>query len=487
MFTLTEDQINAQQNRLHEMGIRLAGSPRWKSLCETIEDPHERSTMGLLLQNQFNALASADASQLHIVSEGLTQLLRDHGITETTRIINVGNFDKVAFPMIRAVFPNLIANDLVSVQPMTGPVGLVFFMDYLMGTTKGNQTAGTAYFDSRTGPASGQQYYSSAVVPNESLVDDGALTEFSANLGHTPVRPGTLSGSYFDGTNTQTFTDDGNGGLIGSDITAATSSINYATGQLRITSTAGAAAVPVTVTYEYDTEANSDIPEVNIQITSSPVVAQTRKLRANWSVEAAQNAAAQYGINTEQEVTAVMAEIIKMDIDQEVINDLYNFAQAGLAQWDKAVPPGIGYAEHKLSVYSTLLANSNQVYSATKRGETTWIVAGVDACTVFEDHPRFERSASAGLQKNSGIMKVGTLGPWTIYKNPFFPSAKWVMGLKGNSFLDSGYVYAPFVPFFQTPTVILDDFKGRKGTGTQYGKKPINARFYAQGEILNAS
>jgi hypothetical protein len=244
---------------------------------------------------------------------------------------------------------------------------------------------------------------------------------------------------------------------------------------------------PITVTYEYDTEANADIPQIDLQLTSAPVVALVRKLRSRWSLESAQNLNALHGIDAEAELVGVMAEVVKLEIDREVINDVFNYAQAGNVQWDKAVPAGISYTEHKLSYVDALIQNSNQVFAATSRGQTNWMVCGIGVCNVIESLPTFSPDAGAlSTQSNTGVVKIGTLNNrWTVYKDPFLPTAKWVTGFKGGQFLDAGYVYSPYIPLYTTPTVILDDFMGRKGIGTQYGKKAINSRFYATGEVLN--
>lgn len=477
MFLPQMNDQSAAHQELRQIGEMLADTPRWSPYCEGLSGM-ERSFTAVLLENQLTHLRQ---------------------MNEVTKILQIGNFDKYAFPLVRAIYPNLAANELVSVQPMAGPVSLVFYMDYLYGTSKGNISSGLAAFDSRVGP-NNTEFYSGDVVPLETPLrssgstdtDDFVAVLSALTAGGTPrfvpIRPGTVSITYNE-TSTGTAraaTDDGNGNLIG---TGTTGTINYTTGVLTMRATSNAVDdSTVQVSYRYDTEANDNIPELEFQLTASPVVALVRKIKARWSLEAAQNLNALHGMDAEAELVGSMAEVVKFEIDREIINDIYNFASAGEVAWDKSVPAGISYTEHKLSFIDALIDASNMIFSATRRGQANWVVAGVGVCNIIESLPTFAPAPGAlNTQSATGIVKLGTLnGRWTIFKDPFLPSAKFIVGFKGTSFLDAGYVYTPYIPLYATPTIILDDFVGRKGLATQYGKKPINAKFYAKGVVLNA-
>jgi hypothetical protein len=475
---LPNPEADRAQQGLRRVGHRLADT-RWKDLCEGLTGDR-RAWTAILLENQYGYVM-ANRPQFSLMSEGANGVL-----TETTKLVNIGGWDKAAFGVIRAAAPNFVVNDIATVQPMTVPVTLVFYLDFLMGTTKGNQTSGTAIMDARTGPAN-TKYYSSAVVPQEAFAASGDPT---GNLAFTPVRPGTVTGSYThtSGATTVTFTDDGNGNLVSSNADLLASTITYSNGNFAVNSTANVDANSLKFTYEYDTEANTNIPEINIQITGAPVAAVQRKMKSQYSMEAAQNLQALHGIDAQTELMGVMSDILKFEVDREVIDDLFNFAQAGNVQWDKTVPAGIGWAEHKLSFEDSLIANSNQVFSATRRVHPNWAVAGTDVCTVIESLPKFEAVAGGlSTQGTAGVVKIGTLGSrWTLYKDPYFTSAaKWVIGFKGTSLYDAGYIYAPYVPLYMTNPITLEDFMTRQGVGTQYGKKAVNSKFYATGEVLN--
>ena len=473
-------------DKLRVLGERLADSPKWKKMCEGLNGL-QRSWTAILLENQSRWNA-----------QNRPQLSMQGGeLNETTKLLNIGQFDKFAFPIIRAIYPTLIANEIVSVQPMSGPTSLVFYLDYLIGTTKGNQALGSTFFDARTGPIN-SEFYSSATVPqltlNNTAADPTVVNAFvspaTANsfTGQLPIKPGTFSGTVVltSGSVVVPFTDDGNGSLIGSAITAG-STINYTTGAISLDIASAANASSMVVSYDFDAEASTSIPMIDLQLTSSSVTAEVRKLKANWSLEAAQNLQALHGLDAEAELVGVLAEVIKYEIDRQVINDLFNFAGAGNVLWDKATPANISYAEHKLTLADAWIQGSQLIFQATKRGQGNFAVIGTSVANVIESHPQFKPESNAyNTQSNTGIVKLGKfLGRFDVYKDPNFPVDKWVMGYKGNSFMDAGYVFSPYIPLVTTPTVVLDDFLGRKGAMTQYGVKAINNKFYSTGQILN--
>lgn len=474
MANLSEEKAD----KLKAVGERLAESARWAPYMKDLNGI-DRVWTAILLENQARHMASTRP-----------QLSVSGGLNETTKLLNVGSFDKFAFPLIRAIYPKLIANEIVSVQPMSGPTSLVFYLDYILGSTKGNQASGSTFFSSRTGPVN-SEYYSGGTVPQLSLVNtnaDPTVVSSGAFTGPLPIKPGTFSGTVTVSSSTVAFADDGNGYLIGTGVTAGSNStINYTTGAISLDVASAATASTMVVTYDFDSETSSSIPMIDLQLTSSSVTAEVRKLKANWSLEASQNLQALHGMDAEAELVGVLAEVIKYEIDRQVINDLYNFAGAGSVVWDKATPANISYAEHKLTLADAFIQGSQLIYSATKRGQGNFAVIGTSVANVIESHPQFKPESGAfDTQSNTGIVKMGNfLGRFTLYKDPNFPVDKWVMGYKGNNFMDAGYAYCPYVPLITTPTVVLDDFLGRKGAMTQYGVKTINNKMYSTGQIIN--
>jgi hypothetical protein len=418
-------------------------------------------------------------------------------LDETLRAISIGDFQKYAFPLVRAIFPELVAQQLVSVQPMLGPTSLVFYLDFVYGTTKGNVTRGQRVFDSvALGP--NNPYYSSPLIEGETIgTGTGAQVHYVPSLSFTPVRAGSVS--ITDGT--QIVTDDGNGNLTG-DVGAGNNTVNYVTGAIDVDfAVAPGVGQPITCSYEYDMEAQSNIPEIDLILTSSPVVARPRKLKARWSLESAFNLRSLHGLEAEVELTSAVGAEIRFEIDREIIGDLrnavpsYNFAPA----WSKSkmfkdtdsfntatgAADTVGYTEHLLSMVNQFVVAGNKIFASTGRATGQWLVIGLHVADIIETLPGFVATPGMPNGLVKGVYMAGTLnGRFAIFKDPFYASNEWLMGYKGSTFLEAGYIYAPYIPLYTTPMIVLDDFVGRKGMATQYGKKMVNPRFYSKGMIV---
>lgn len=450
-------EFNGQINEFERLAQLNENAPYMKGL-----KGHKRNVTAALLENQRKHFKQ---------------------FSEMTKLLNIGHVDKVTFPTIRAVYPNLIANDLVSVQPMTGPVGLAFYLDIIYGSNKGSISAGTTAFDARTGPY-GDESYAGDAVNTEALSLSG--DDISDTLEYVPVRPGTVTVNFtLAGTGAVTATDNGNGGFIFSAGSSYTASINYTTGVISIAHASAISAA--TVTYRYDSEASDLIGQVDLQLTSVPITATPWKLRSRISWEALTQMESVHGMSAAQEVATAMVETLKHGTDRKIINDLIQHAGAGSVVWDKTVPFGVSYTEHKKSIVDAFSAANNLVFRATKRGNTNWIVAGVAVCDVVETLENFVPAMSLNeISSNTGVQFIGTLaGRWRVYKDPFITSNTWVQGYKGNKLTDAGYAYCPWIPVFTSPEIMLDDLIRRQAMATMYGSKVLNARFYVTGSIVN--
>lgn len=450
---------------------------KWKADVDGLEGV-DRTFTALMLENTQKYLSGE-------AGVGNTQL------NETIRATNVGNFDRFAFPLVRAVYPNLIAQDLVSVQPMDGPVGMIFYFDILYGSTKGSAKAGTPVFSSLSGHP-GTDTYSTSTVDTEVVATttgdwDSSGGDGTATLSWTPVIPGTVT--ITDGT--RVAVDDGNGGFTGDVLQG---DINYSTGAIgAVTGFQFSGVVPsgstVTASYEYDNEANSQVPEIDFQLTSSPVVAQVSKLRTRYSLEAAQNLRNLHGLSAETELVVALAQEIRFEIDRGIIKDVNAFAEAETVSWTLDPAASVSWTEHKLSFVDQLIRGSNNIFELTRRGSPNWVVMGLEVSTVVESLPGFQPSDQ--MSTPTGVIYAGTLnGRWRMYKDPYnidgtADQKNFLIGYKGGTFLESGFVYAPYIPFYTTPTVVLDDFVARKGMATQYGKKKINGKFYCPGTVTD--
>jgi len=360
---------------------------------------------------------------------------------------------------------------------MNGPVSLVFYLDFTYGQSKGSINQGESVFSSVTGPSS-NMFYSSEDIEGE-VIGVGAATVFSAVASYLPVVPGSfkVTADTIEGV------DNGSGTISGTGISSGT--INYATGAIAITySNPVSAGVYVTIDYRTDFEARGEnIGQIDINLTSSPVVARARALRGRWSLIAAQNLQSQFGLNADVEATTAIAETIKQEIDREIIRDLQVHALSGTITFSKTPPsPELSFTEHKLNLEDKFVDGSNLVFRATKRALTNWIVGGTDVTGIVQTLPGFRAES---LPSGSGVRRIGQYKQWAIYSDPFMTPGDYVMGYKGTSFFEAGYVYASYIPFVTTPTVTLDDLVSRKGMITQYGKKVVNGRFFTLGLVTS--
>lgn len=440
---------------------RYLAEDRWADYCNDPEIPVVEDTtrygLACLLENLDRFIQNLD---------------------ETTRATSIGDFQKYAFPLVRAIFPELVANSLVSVQPMLGPTSLIFYLDFVYATNKGSVRRGdTAFSSIARGPSNPS--YTSPNIDEESVgTGDGATQAFTANLSFTPVVPGSVV--ITDGVST--VTDDGAGGVTGD---ASAGSVNYANGAVSVTfNTAPASGVALTVSYSYDMEANPLLPEMDLVLQSTPVVARPRKLKTKWSLEAAFNLRSLHGLEAEVELTSATGSEIRFEIDREVILDLRKLAGSGSVFWNKDLPSGVSYTEQKLSIVDAFVTGSNLIHKSTGRGTATWLLGGEGVANVVETLPGFVPTPGLPNGLVKGVYRAGRLnGRWDFFKDPFYADSAFLMGYKGQSFLEAGYVYAPYIPLYTTPTIVLDDFIGRKGLATQYGKKSVNPLFYVTGEI----
>lgn len=455
------------------LGDVLSESHSWRPYVEGIENDFLRRSTAIVLENTKKYM---------------------EGLDETTRAISIGDFQKYAYPLVRAIYPELGSHNWVSVQPMLGPVSQVFYMDFIYGSSKGNISRGQKVFDS-VGLGPNNSNYSSPLVEGETVgTGTGSQTQFTPNLSYTPVRAGSLS--ITDGVST--VTDDGNGNLVGD----GTGTVNYDTGAVDVTfANAPASAAAVTGTYEYDMEGNSNIPEIDLVLTSSPVVARPRKMRTRWSLESAFNLRSLHGLEAEVELTSTLGANMRVEIDREILDDLtkavpsYNLAPA----WSKSKvfkdsdgygaatgsADTVGYTEHLLSIVNQFVVAGNKIFGSTGRATGQWIVMGLSVADVVETLPGFVPVPGMPNGVTKGLYLCGTLnGRWSMWKNPFYVSNQWLMGYKGSSFLEAGYVYSPYIPLYTTPMIVLDDFVGRKGIASQYGKKMVNPRFYSRGQVV---
>lgn len=454
-------------------GLDLAESKRWKDYSVAIREGYKEKNKKSIPENILATTATLLENTYQYASR----------MDETTRAVNLGTFIDYGFDVISATVPNLIAHDIVSVQPMNAKHGAIFYLQYLYGNNKGSIAQGTAFNTPFTGQ-DGQFNFSNDVVDGESAgIGDGSKTTFSTTLGYTPVR----AGSVLISAGSVSATDDGEGAITG---TGLTGTVNYTTGEISLTfSSAPASDTTVSVHYRYDMDqTTTGFSQVDLDLASISLEAFPRKLRARWLLDAGFELQKMKGIDAESELVTAMSNEIKFEIDGELLKELYAKAAHTGFTWDCQNPNySLSYMEYKRTIIDLFTEMSNKIFTSTKRVGANFIVAGVNVCNIIETLPEFQAD-NLGTKTINGPHLIGTLSnKWKVYKNPFYNDDNFVLGYKGNSWLDAGFVYAPYMPLYATPTQVLDDFIFRKGLATSYGQVMINNKLYAKGSIKNFS
>jgi len=462
---------------------------KWHRLTRSIKEPYRKFCVSRLLENEMDHL-------IYLANAGST----------TTG--DAGYYTKHVFPVVRRVWPFLISNEIVSVQPMNAPVGAVSYFKVKYGTEKGATTKGTEMI------ANFDMYYSSETISNEAVgttpAGGGGDLTYSASLDFTPVKKATDAGAagpiitvVTNETSPRTirYTDaNGSGTLVG-DAVGASGSINYTNGAFAmvIPSLTSQKVGVVTAFYEYNSELNTAVPEVDVAVEIAEVRARSRKLKAVWSTESAEDLRALHGIDVESELVAGVSSQIGLEVDREIINDIYTHVDAVVKyNWDRTVPSGISDIDHIRSILTVLSTASNAIHKRTLRSPANWIVTSPDVAALFDQfatHQLFrpavgsvpETGVPVTPPRRPGIYFAGTLqSKWAVYVDPYFTSTKVLLGLKGDYWMDAGYVYAPYIPIQMTPTFMdPTDFGLKKGLRTRYATKLIYTEYYALVTVLN--
>jgi hypothetical protein len=267
-------------------------------------------------------------------------------------------------------------------------------------------------------------------------------------------------------------------------------SLDGYTGSTFSSSTAADNAFTATYRIYKNLEFEDRIGEVSFDLLSVTVSVTERKLRAQWSPEMAQDVAAFHNIDAEAELTALLSEQVAAEIDREILRDLRKAAAWNLRWdyngWKRLGSNAVPYTQKdwNQTLITAINQISAQIHKSTLRGGANWIVVSSEVSAIFDDLEYFHVSNAAPEQDqyNMGIERVGTLaGRYQVYRDPYFPANQVLLGHKGTSLLDTGYIYAPYVPLQLTPTMYNPfNFTPIKGIMTRYAKKVVNNRFYGR-------
>ena len=517
---------------------RLSGKWEKSGLLEGISNDTDKANMSIMLENQAK------------------QLVVEANTTGTGASFTPGTGEQyaaVALPLVRKVFGQIAAKEFVSVQPMSLPAGLVFYLDFQYGTTKkpftdgdsmygtptehfGNTNEGGLYGAGRFGYSTNEfsssvnsvtvyssswdevnfdDNYSASVARNEIKHVRIPSASISANMDPDAVRAFVASsGSILEARQLQAFTR-----TVGAD------------NDVRFYFTGSAAEIKDGNTYVFhyskktadnargdfeDGAAYSDqagaagqsisIPEIDVQLRSETIAAKTRKLKAQWTPEFSQDLNAFHSLDAEAELTNILSEYISLEIDLEILDMLIeNVPTSQVANWSARVgeeinAAGTGFDSNTNGVYYTQMSwfqtlgiklqkISNLIHQKTLRGGANFMVVSPTVATVLESIPGFAADTDGDVTKANyafGVQKIGALNSrYKVYKNPYMTESTILMGFRGNQFLESGAVYAPYIPLIMTPLVYdPNTFTPRKGIMTRYAKKMVRPEFY--GKVLVA-
>ena len=411
--------------------------------------PEEASKLAILLHNTQSMLQRTD---------------------EATQPADVQNFKKQALALVSAVIPNLIAEELVTVQPLQLKVGQIFFLKYIYGSNKGGVRAGQVAFD-RYGRPTNEINYSSEIVEGEEFATgNNSKTKFEGNLAYIRVR-------HINAIDGKAVTEGDNGAISGQGFT----------GKLEVTFTqAPGDGHVIEVDYEFDLESvlPNTIPEVQLELSETTLKARPRKLKTLYSFDAGQDLMRQQGVDIDESLLEAAVNSIRAEIDAEIINDLW--VQAGLTstwsnKWDKS--SGLSKREYNMTFIDEITAAGNAMFEVTRRCQPNFLVVGRLAADALDSigAPRFQAVANVG---GTGAFFAGMLdGRIRVYKNPYFQANQYLLGYRGDTLIDAGYVYAPYLPIMTTNLLMMEDFVGRRGYATSYAKKMLQPQLYIKGTV----
>ena len=471
---LLKESSNPQERLMAETRGLVS---KWEKtgLLEGISTDTEKSGMSILLENQ--------AKQL---------------IDEATRTGTSSGSEEwsgVALQLVRRVFAEIASKEFVSVQPMNLPSGLIFYLDFKYGTAQSRQGGGSLFggdggklgsTDSATGGLYGEGRHGYSI------------NDVSVSLAASGEKITLPSDADLDGVRAFQFTDsadavvsvdadgnvkgaaDGNGTLQyhkkTTDITRGDFEDNDVNGGDSDT----------------DTGLRQDIgiPEINLELKSEPIVAKTRKLKAVWTPELAQDLNAYHSIDAEAELTSLLSEYVSMEIDLEILDMLLVNAHS-TSSFDAATSDlkgGDTQGTYFQRLGTQIQGMSNKIHQLTLRGGANFLVCSPQVATIIESIPGYAADTDGNQSQFAmGVSKVGALNNrFQVYKNPYMTSGDVLVGFRGTNFLETGAVYAPYIPLIQTPLVYDPvNFTPRRGVMTRYAKKMVRPEFYGKISVTN--
>lgn len=348
-------------------------------------------------------------------------------------------FKKYGINLLAATIPNIIAPEIVSIQPMLNRIGEIRVLNLNYGSDKGQVKKGQTALGTLQGGTTDYNY-SSSTVEGE-VASSGKATALDHTLAWLPVVKGSVK--VLDGVNLIAY-DDGNGKIKKADDNSDIGTINYETGKITAT-LAAAPANDAEFAYEYN---NIDIPvvapEVNAEIKVLPIQARSRKLKVSYSFDAGIDMMNDTGLNIDNEYLAYISTLVRHEIDGEIMADLMRSSMNPGLVWNATAPAGVAMRDHNESLFVTINKASNTIFQKTRYGSGNFVVAGTQVCAILETLDKFNPDGAA--VSPVGPHFVGTIAGMRVYKNPFYAENDFVVGWKGQGLFDAGMVYAPYLP-----------------------------------------
>jgi hypothetical protein len=505
---------------------RLADKWTQSGLLEGYSNEIEKNNMAMILENQAKQIVAEQSSTG----------------TGTQRAVSGGgeNWAGVALPLVRKVFAQIAAKDFVSVQPMNLPSGLVFYLDFKYGTGTNGRTAGANMYgnvstaDAKIGsdvdPSGGlygagsfgysinQETSSYDVLTTAALTSaDSASVYYDVDVDaatFTKVSFATSGISGYDSKGIRAFRILSGSTVI--PVAAEYTKVNGANLELLVLDADISGVESGSLVYHKQPADNSrgdfednpagsiTIPEINVELASEAIVAKTRKLKAQWTPEFAQDLNAYHSIDAEAELTSLLSEYISMEIDLEILDMLIQdavtterWSASNNKTWDGTATTGgwvtptstsqTGFYNTQGEWFQTLGTKiqkvSNKIHQKTLRGGANFLVCSPTVATILESIPGYAANTDGDKMDFAfGVQKVGQLnGRYKVYKNPYMTENTILLGYRGSQFLETGAVYAPYIPLIMTPLVYdPTTFTPRKGIMTRYAKQMIRPEFYGK-------
>jgi len=476
-MTNVEKAIQDQLKRFDDRAEYL--SKKWDSQIGKAREIYEQIKGRPFPKNLKHTLA--------VTLDNIEELFVKKRIVDGTYSSDI-SFTNFAFDIVSALIPSLIAEEIVSVQGMDRRTAEIFFMNFIVDKDKGKYSVGDDILNSKTGWASTKKFASHFVEEELIGTGDGSTTNFTGTFDYYPMLDGQAV-TITDGTETFTGTVSGTTTtLTGS--AGGSGTVTNATGAFDITfNTAPTNGVDILATYPVNLEKGPDaIGHVKVELLSETVKAYTRKLNTEWLMDASFDLQKAHGRDAEKELLVALTSEVKAEIDAEIIDDLLanGSASSGL-EWDKTPPSSsIPWIWHKKTIIDKFINGSSDIYTGTRRAVGNFLVLGTNVSDVVESLDEF-KSAVGPSNEITGAYYAGVLNNrWKVYVSPDIDPNKWIQGYIGENYLKTGYVYAPYLPLFTTPTYTTKDFVSHKGLGTSFGKHIINAKMYSIGTMIES-